>query len=49
MRIPSSQTIDCSIYAPQSLQLVKIPISVELLGDIATGKEGCPKTALKLE
>ena len=49
MRIPSSQTIDCSVFAPQSLQLVKIPISVELLGEIATGKEGCPKTPLRLE
>jgi len=26
MPVPSSQTIDCSVFAPQSLQLVKIPL-----------------------
>ena len=31
--------IDCSIYSPQSLQLVKIPIDIKVLGDLKGGED----------
>lgn len=49
MPLPSNQSIDCSIVAPQNLHLPKIPISIELLGNIAPVRQGCPRTPLKLE
>lgn len=49
MPLPDKQVIDCCVCSPQPLKLVKIPISIDLIGDIAPSKEGCPKAPLKLE
>ena len=49
MPVPTTQSIDCSVFSSQSLQLVKIPLQVDLLGDLGSGEEGAQKSALKLE
>lgn len=53
---PQGPLIDCSVLATQSLQLIKVPIKVELLGEISrTAPSGggagaaVPASTLKLE
>lgn len=39
---PPLEDIECSVRASQELELVKIPISITIVGDIAPQKDGCP-------
>lgn len=49
LKSPSINTICCHILAPLNLELVKVPLTVEIRGEIAPVRPNCIMTPLKLE
>ena len=49
LKSPPVKEVQCHLHAPLNLELVKVPLTVEIHGEIAPVRPNCIKTPLKLE
>lgn len=49
LKNPGIEEIDCTVDCPNQLDLIKLPLDVQIFGDIAPTKPNCIKAPLKLE